>query len=124
MQPKSVEELHLVFKARPPAGLASIASSAESSGKQDVQRISKMLTSNIYMVQVVGEMSEGGPGSHRDVQMSNGHSSEKSTSKMSWYFEFNDTPDTGKHPVNGRLASRFVIEDGDIISFMKQFGYE
>lgn len=125
MQPKPVEELHLVFKAQPPSGLSAIPGSSESSSKQDVQRIAKMLTANIYMVKVIGEVSRLERSSaNGDVDMTNGNVSGHDSHVIRWHFEFKDIPDAGKQAVNVRLASRMPIEDGDIIKFMKQFGYE
>ena len=131
MQPKPVQELHLIFKAQPPAGLGSIPQSGEASTKQDVQRIAKMLTANLYYTQLVGEVQddtqepEPEKKADGDIDMANGSgSSAKPRRRIKWHLEFKDTPDPGKQAVSGSFLSRTPIEDGDTIRFMRQFGYE
>lgn len=125
MQPIPVEELHLVFKAQAPPGLGNVPSSGEASTKQDVQRVAKMLSANLYYVRVIGELQPvARKGLKGDASMSNGNETASDERSMAWQFEFKDTPDPGKQAVNGRLTSRTPIEDGDIMKFMKQFGYE
>lgn len=124
MRPKPVEQLHLVFRSQIPAGIPNIPASGEASTKQDVQRIAKMLTANLYFVQVIGEIQENLSANVEDVEMSGDEAGEKKGRSISWRFEFKDTPDPGKQAVSGRLMSRTPIEDGDIVEFMKSFGYE
>lgn len=124
MKPQSVQILHLVFRSQVPSGIPNIPATNEGSNKQDVQRIAKMLTSSLYFVQVVGEVRASDDKDVTDVDMTDGASEQKSKSKISWSFEFKDTPDPGKQPVSGRLVSKIPIEDGDILTFMKAFGYE
>jgi hypothetical protein len=127
MQPRPVEQVVLVFKARPPPGLADLPGPGEASGKADVQRIAKMLTSNIYFVKVVGTVNLNRKPASSDVQKSNGHSGRTDADRtINWHFEFKDIPDagTGQATVNGRLLYRFDIEDNDLLTFMKQLGYE
>jgi hypothetical protein len=119
MKPQTVRRLHLVFRSQVPAGIPNIPSSNEGSNKQDVQRIAKMLTSSLYFVQVIGEIHDDVRGGADDADMTEGD-----TGSISWYFEFKDTPDAGKQPVSSRLVSRTPIEEGDILAFMKTFGFE
>src|SRR5689334_12115134 len=64
MQPQHAQEIHLVFKARQPAGLekvqASSSSQANSQQQQDAQKIRTMLQSGVYFVQLVGTIVYGG----------------------------------------------------------------
>lgn len=124
MKPQPVEQLHLVFRSQIPAGIPNIPASGEASTKQDVQRIAKMLTANLYFVQVIGEIQEDSSANVEDVEMSGDEAGRKSGRSISWRFEFKDTPDPGKQAVSGRLMSRTPIEDGNIVEFMKSFGYE
>jgi hypothetical protein len=127
MQPKPVEQVVLVFKARPPPGLANLPGPGEASGKADVQRIAKMLTSNIYYVKVIGTVKSTRKAALSDVQTTNAHSGRTDVDRtIDWHFEFKDIPDagTGQATVNGRLLYRFDIEGNDLLTFMKQFGYE
>lgn len=118
MKPRPVQQLHLVFRSQVPAGIPNIPSSGEASTKQDVQRIAKMLTANLYFVQVIGDIHDD---DHGNVDGADG---EVRSRGISWSFEFKDTPDPGKQAVSGRLISRTPIEDGNIVKFMKSFGYD
>lgn len=120
MKPQPVEQLHLLFRSQIPTGIPKIPSPGEASTKQDVQRVAKMLTANLYYVQVIGEIRAESEDSSDDVEMISGEVKRTSA----WSFEFKDTPDPGKQAVTGRLISRTPFEDGNIVAFMKSFGYE
>jgi hypothetical protein len=123
MPPQPVQQIHLVFKAQPPAGVAKIPTAGDGSTKQDVQRIVKMLSANLYFVHVIGEVHESSISSletNGDATMSDGSTSRR----ISWRLDFKDTPDPGKQAVSGRLVARVPLEDGNIVKFMKAFGYE
>ncbi|ETN38027.1 uncharacterized protein HMPREF1541_07650 [Cyphellophora europaea CBS 101466] len=124
MKPQAFQELHLVFRSQVPSGIPNIPSSGEASTKQDVQRIAKMLTANLYFVQVIGEIEKPSGTTLDDADMANNDDFRDSQKDISWYFEFKDTPDPGKQAVSGRLLSRIPIEDGNIVKFMKSFGYD
>jgi hypothetical protein len=140
MQPQTVEKLHLIFKARPPPGLAEIQKSS-GGGSQgvvppEVQKTRTMLSTSLYYIQLVGTTQEhSGHGEENDanghtwdsgdVIMSNGDVGDmKKSNKLSWVLEFRDTPDPGKQPVSSRLLYRIPILDGDIVKFTKDFGFE
>jgi hypothetical protein len=123
MTAQHVECLHLVFKSQNPPGASNVPS-GDTSSKQDVQRIAKMLSANLYFVQVIGELHDETGGRANGSVVVNDADGSKSLTRLKWYFEFKDTPDPGKHPVSSRLVSRIPIEDGNIIAFMKAFGYE
>ena len=128
MQPRSVKELHLLFKGQVPSGLGSLPSAggSQAASSQEAQKTAKMLASALYHVQIVGVV---GPdvtetrASNEDTAMLDGHD-EPTDSKISWYMEFKDIPEPGKHPVSGRFVSRTGVTDGDIVVFMRTFGYE
>ena len=140
MQGQLVEELHLVFKARQPPGLAEIQKSS-GGGSQgvvppEVQKTRTMLSSSLYYVQLVGTTQDlsghseqndanRNTGDSGDVIMSNGDVGDlKQSKRLSWVLEFRDTPDPGKQPVTSRLLHRIPILDGDIAKFIKDFGFE
>jgi hypothetical protein len=140
MQPVAVEELHLVFKAKPPPGLAELQKSS-GGGSQgvvppEVQKTRTMLNASLYFIQIIGtakaeskqedeKTSEGDPIDGGDVPMSDGHVQEVKPSKpLNWVLEFRDTPDPGKQPVTSRLMYKIPILDGDIAEFINDFGFE
>ena len=140
MQPHAVEELHLVFKAKPPPGLAEIQKSS-GGGSQgvvspEVQKTRTMLNASLYYIQLVGtaqtesrhgeeKISNGNIGASGDVVMSNGTMREvKDSKQLGWVLEFRDTPDPGKQPVTSRLLYKIPVLEGDIVEFIKDFGFE
>lgn len=140
MQPQAVEELHLVFKAKPPQGLAEIQKSS-GGGSQgvvppEVQKTRTMLNASLYYLQLVGTVlaesrdSEKDEANERfsdsvDVVMSTGDVGEgKEMKQLNWVLEFRDTPDPGKQPVTSRLLYRVPVREGEIMKFMKDFGFE
>ena len=130
MQPRDVVELHLVFKARPPAGLDNIPSAGGSQGvaqQQDVQKLKNMLNASLYYVQLVGEVmpTRSKKRGDEDVEMTNGNGPPTSDNPtVRWALEFKDTPDAGKQAVSTRLISRTPMDDGDLVQFLDHFGYE
>ena len=70
MQPQHVEQIHLVFKARQPAGLEKVqgsgSSQANSQQQQDVQKLRTMLQSGIYFTQLVGTIDDDDAKPQRD----------------------------------------------------------
>lgn len=140
MQPQAVEELHLVFKAKPPPGLAEIQKSS-GGGSQgvvppEVQKTRTMLNVSLYYIQLVGaaqpesrhrveKTSNTDVSASDDVRMSNVHVQEVKESKhLNWVLEFRDTPDPGKQSVTSRLLYKIPIIEGEIVEFIKDFGFE
>jgi Med18 protein len=132
MQPKSVREIHLVFKSQTPSALQTSASKGDTTEQQqETQRVMRMLTTGLYFAQVVGKVlteehaEANGHISNGDVEMTNGQDSKSTdTLKVRWHVEFKDTPEAGKQTLSNRYSSSTAIEDGDIIGFMKKFGFD
>ncbi|KAK4949667.1 hypothetical protein LTR10_011508 [Elasticomyces elasticus] len=129
MQPQETLEIHLVFKARPPAGLDHIPSAGGSQGilQPEAQKIRSMLNAGIYYVQVIGEVIQNEPKSvqNGDTAMTNGNGvSDSDKPTVKWTFDFKDTPDAGKQAVSTRLISRTPLEEGDLVKFLEAFDYE
>ena len=91
----------------------------------------RLLSTGLYHVQVVGKVqtdkearvSDGNL--NGDVEMANGDTGKSRESRpIRWQLEFNDTPEAGKQALSTRYVARTPIEDGDVLKFMKQFGYE
>ena len=135
MQPLGTQEIHLVFKAQTPAGVSSIPSLGGSQAivQQDASKIRAVLNGSLYYVQVVGtvedrcqtsatraEQLSGG----NVVMQDDGNSHTSSSHQSRWAFEFRDTPDAGKQATSNRLLYRFTIEAGNLLTFMRNFGYE
>lgn len=133
MQPQHVEEVHLVFKARQPAGLDKMQSSgssqANSQQQQEVQKLRTMLQSGVYFVQLIGKIGDRSTITEYNEAYeagTNGDAPQQSSDsrKVEWTFEFKDTPEAGQQATNTRLISRTNFEDGDLIPFLSLFGYE
>lgn len=111
MQPQSVRQIHVVFKSRPPPGVAKLqqgtgSSQAVSQIQQDAQKLKTMLQSGIYYVKLVGEL----PSTTAD--------------SIKWTFEFKDTPEAARARTITRLVSRTHFEEGNPTAFLKLFGFE
>lgn len=132
MQPKPVQEIHLVFKSQAPVGLQTGSAGRTSNDKQqEAQRIMRLLSTGVYYVQVVGKVQTdkgarvNNAKLNGDVEMANGVTGQSGESRpVRWQLEFNDTPEAGKQALSTRYVARTPIEDGDVVKFMKQFGYE
>lgn len=141
MQPQHVVERHLIFKARTPIGLGNIPSGGGSQGvlPPEVQRTKQMLTAPIFYLQLIGTLQERGAQADHLVGSSAVNSgdtvmkdekveeSANGTVKMEdcrWALEFRDIPDPGKQAVTTRLMSRTTIESGDMITFVRDLGFE
>lgn len=134
MQPQEIQEIHLIFKAKPPTGIGNLPSAGGSQGviQQDVQRVKNMLNSSLYYVQLVGQLTPSEVESSKDVKISdddddtmrdvNDH--RENSSSVNWSLEFKDTPDPGKQLVSSRLVSKIPLGDGNPALFLEQFGYE
>lgn len=113
MQPRDVQEIHIIFKTRVPPGLDKVQNTGGSSSnvqqQQELQKIKNMLQSPIYLVKLVGT-----------VDTHNLHGDQTVT----WSLEFKDTPEVAKQPISTRLVSRVALEDGNITSFLDLFGFE
>ncbi len=132
MQPKHVQEIHLVFKSQTPLGLQTgLAGRTSNDKQQEAQRIMRLLSSGLYYVQVVGQVSnEKAPQMevevpNGDVEMANGEAGKaRSGSRVRWQLEFQDTPEAGKQIVSIRYVTKTPIEDGEVMKFMQHLGYE
>ena len=142
MQPQHVVERHLIFKARPPAGLSNIPSGGGSQGvvPPEFEKTKKMLSSSIFYLQLVFNPLSGRAqvGGNRVLQhgLANGNTSHaQNTTKAGangssqqeeglWTIEFRDIPEAGKQAVTTRLLSRTPTQSGDLIQFMKDLGFE
>lgn len=133
MQPQHVEEIHLVFKARQPAGLEAVqgsgSSQANSQQQQDLQKLRNMLQSGVYFVKLVGTIVDNDAthdheGDGEALTDGNGSQRLPNRRKIDWVFEFKDTPEAGQQATNTRLISRTKFVDGDMIPFLNLFGYE
>ncbi|RVX73174.1 hypothetical protein B0A52_02301 [Exophiala mesophila] len=131
MQPVDTLEIHLVFKARQPAGLDRLPSGGGSQGvlQPEIQRYRNMLNASLYYVQLVGEVSPASAKSQKhvkstdkDVVMSDATNKEDVT--VQWSLEFKDTPDAGKQAVSTRLISRVPLSQGNLAEFLDHFGYD
>ena len=132
MQPRPVEELHLIFKGKLPPGLAEIQKSS-GGGSQDVvppevQKTRAMLNASLYYIQLIGTVQPKSQCSDRDdktgdVLMSDGNGQED-IKQLKWTLEFRDIPDPGKQPVSSRLLFKTPIIDGDVFKFVKGLDFE
>jgi hypothetical protein len=43
---------------------------------------------------------------------------------LRWALDFKDTPEAGKQAVSTRLISRTSMDEGDLVKFLDNFGYE
>lgn len=133
MQPQHTEEIHLVFKARQPAGLEKVqgssSSQANSQQQQDVQKLTTMLQSGVYFVQLVGTIVQGdfAREDENDAEAStNGKDQQKMPAGrwIEWAFEFKDTPEAGQQATNIRFVSHTQFEHGELIPFLDLLGFE
>lgn len=129
MQPRKIDEIHLVFKAKPPTGLNSLPSAGGSQGvqQQDVQRIKNMLNASLYYVQLVGRLFPEIKEQRSDTATGNNVAQANvpgTTADIQWTLEFKDTPDAGKQVVSSRMVSKIPLEGGNLVAFLEQFGYE
>ncbi|OCT51876.1 Mediator of RNA polymerase II transcription subunit 18 [Cladophialophora carrionii] len=132
MQPQDVREIQLVFKARQPFGLDLVqsigASNLASQQQQDLQRVKHMLNAGLYYVHLVGEVlpeKKARRPENEDVTMTDANtSSEAKVSTVRWSLDFRDTPEPGKQPVSSRMVSRTPLEEGNLIRFLDNFGFE
>ena len=127
MQPQHAVERHLIFKARPPAGLSYIPSGGGSQGvlPPDVQKTKQALSSSIFYIQLVYSARSGGAqvdGNRGATKAEAGISSRQEDGL--WTIEFRDTPEPGKQVVTTRLLSRTPTEGGNLIQFLRDLGYE
>ena len=89
-----------------------------------------MLGTGLYHVQVVGKVQDkasvksSAEMSNEDVEMTNGESSKPADARVRWHLEFKDTPDPGKQTLSTRFIARVPIEDGNVMHFMEQFGFQ
>lgn len=124
MQPLHVQELHLLFKARQPIGVdrvlaAGSGGSTDTRQQQDFQKLKPMLQHGLFYVKLVGTVRTQ-------------HSSSEDTSSASpsnilevdWTFEFRDTPEVTKQPLNSRSVSHVAVNGGEMINYMTYFGFE
>ena len=91
----------------------------------------RLLSTGLYYMQVVGKVQLKEPprsanaASNGDIEMTNGGIPQASDgSRVKWHLEFKDTPEAGKQALSTRFVAKIPIEDGDVIKFMKEFGYE
>jgi len=133
MQPQHVEEIHLVFKARQPAGLEAVqgsgSSQANSQQQQDLQKLRNMLQSGVYFVKLIGTIVDKDATHDHEGDgevCTNGDAFQRLPNRRSidWVFEFKDTPEAGQQATITRLISRTKFADGDRIAFLNFFGYE
>ncbi|KAK5086077.1 Mediator of RNA polymerase II transcription subunit 18 [Exophiala xenobiotica] len=133
MQPRHVEEIHLVFKARQPAGLEAVQGSgsgqANSQQQQDLQKLRNMLQSGVYFVKLIGTIVDKDATHDHEGDgevYTNGDASQRlpNRQRIDWVFEFKDTPEAGQQATITRLISRTKFADGDRIAFLNFFGYD
>ncbi|KAF7508261.1 hypothetical protein GJ744_009406 [Endocarpon pusillum] len=139
MPPQPVLERHLIFKPRPPPGLANLPTGSGPQGpqQQELQKTRQMLNTPLNYVQVVGllENKELTPrkeqpvvpnmnGDHDLIMTGDEDESEQNRKAFQWYLEFNDIPEPGKVSATSRAASKTRILEGDVIKFMNDLGYE
>ena len=78
MQPQIIQEVHLVFKARTPAGLDKVqvpgtgGSAGTTQQQQELQKLRTMLQSGLFYVQLVGSIQASSNKQHDQ----NGHEAE------------------------------------------------
>lgn len=117
MRPVPVEEIHLIYRSRTPVGFGKLPGVGGSqAAHSDTPKISSALSKGIYFVTLVGSLHLSEP--------KNGHQQDTQQEKISWTFEFKDTPDAGKQAANTRLVFRIPMEAGRVAGFMKAFGFE
>ena len=139
MQPQPVLERHLVFKPRPPPGIANLPSGSGPQGaqQQELQKTRQMLNAPLNYVQLVGFLENKEP-THKKEQaavsnMNEDHGtimtdeedgSKEDPKTFQWHLEFKDIPEPGKVSAASRAFSRTRFLEGDFIKFMNDLGYE
>lgn len=119
IQPVPVQEIRLIFRTRTPDGLNRLPGVGGTQAAQsDNSKVSNALGKGIYFVTLVGSIHvhEQKPSRQQDGP--------KKNKKISWTFDFKDTPDAGKQAASTRLVSRIPIEAGSVADFMNTFGFE
>ncbi len=139
MQPQPVLERHLIFKPRPPSGLANLPSGSGPQGaqQQELQKTRQMLNSPLSYVQLVGSLENKKPTQKKEravvSDMNEDHAiiisddeegSREGRKTFQWYLEFKDIPEPGKVSAASRAFSRTRFLEGDFIKFMNDLGYE
>lgn len=132
MRPKPVQEVHLVFKAQTPLALRADfpLGNTSSDKQQETQRITRILNSGIYYMHVLGKVkapdsSDANEHTNGDAEMTNGNDLESAKRpRIEWFLDFKDTPEAGKQVLSSRYTARTLVEEGDVMAFMTQFGYE
>lgn len=124
MQPIEVEEIHLVFKTRQPAGVNRVLAPASQGGtgatqQQEFQKLKTMLQSGIFFVKLIGTIQK------RDgANQMNSSSEARDGLVQDWTLEFKDTPEAAKQPVTNRVSSRVSLSGDHIMDYMNFFGFE
>ena len=142
MQPNRTFERRLIFKPyRKPGFVRPRPGGSQDVQPAEVQKLQKMLGAGLYHVQVVGAIDAtefGGAdenGNKRDTVMGRmepdreGQRVKPGTgyvpSNQAWRVEFKDTPEAGAGSgVTSRGASTAVLPYGNVIPFMKAWGFE
>lgn len=124
MQPLHVHEVHLLFKARQPIGVDKVLAAGSNQGtdtrqQQEFQKLNSMLRHGLFYVKLVGTIQT----QHNSAQGGEAGSLHVSP-QIDWVFEFKDTPEVTKQPVNNRLVSRIALNGGDMMAYMEHLGFE
>lgn len=119
MQPVPVYERHLVFEAYKPSGFMKPSIGATQHLQAGLtQQLNKAISSSTYFLQAVGEISAN------DFATPGGGETNYKASKQPWRVEFNDIPSAAWKSTNFRLSVGADMPSGDILPFMKAWGFE
>lgn len=129
MQPMRVVEQHLIFRATPPEGLNQVqVGASQGVMTQELKKTQTMLNGGLYHIQAVRRYEVDSVVNARDQgdsweQITNLAALENLVPK--WSIEFRDIPEAGaSQPITSRSVSIISVEDGNVIDFVKAFGYE
>ena len=141
MQPNRTLERRLIFKPyRKPGFVRPRPGGSQDVQPTEVQRLQKMLNSGLYHMQVVGAVNATDFGVEENGQkpdtVMGGMDSDGADQRVKpgpgyvpsnqvWRVEFKDTPEAGAGSgVTSRGASTAILPYGNVIPFMKAWGYE
>ncbi|KAL9621062.1 MAG: hypothetical protein Q9160_004447 [Pyrenula sp. 1 TL-2023] len=129
MQPKRIVEQHLVFRATPPNGSNQVqVGASQGVVTQDLKKTQAMLSGGLYHIQAVAryEVEDYTPATnHSDTSKSSISLDIPGSTTPRWSIEFRDIPEAGAaQTVTSRSMSTIAVDDGDVVQFVKTFGYE
>lgn len=119
MQPVTVYERHLLFQAYKPSGfLKPSLDATQHLHTATSQQLDKAVSATTYFLRAVGEFSGS------DFATTEGGNTDYDGGKQPWRVEFNDIPSAAWKSTNFRLSVGADMPNGDILPFMKAWGFE